>query len=553
MFIRIITILLILLCVYFVFQISPEKQPALVVYISVDQMRYDYLERFESYFASSGFRLLLEKGANFKNCNYEHYCTYTGPGHACLGTSCYAGKSGILGNHWYNRNENVSIYCVDDLNYYNLEDPQDKNGGKSAEQLNISTLGDEIKNYYKKSKVFSVSGKDRAAILMLGKKANAAFWYNSNNGHFITSNYYLPKMPDWVDHFNNNNYVQKYFDKEWEKLLPEKEYARNCTIDDYAAEGEGAKMGRVFPHKLNAEKQEYSNEFYKNILRSPYGDYLTLEFAKDLIINEKLGIDDVTDLLCLGLSSTDYVGHTWGPDSHEMMDMQIRLDRYLNEFFLFLDKKVGLDKVYVILTADHGVAQFPELLQEQGIDAGRINPSEIGKATEIRLQNIYGSPGKDKKWIASWGNASIYLSDEFWERTKAKPAVVYDILKEGLRNVPGIAAAYSKLDVEDGKSGEYIEYVKKAFNNERSGDLIFIQKPNWLFSYRDNVKTGTTHGSPHDYDIHVPLLFFGKNIKPGNYNENVGTADIALSIGNLIGIELPGERDGESFSSQFNK
>jgi len=170
MLIRIVTILLIVLCVYFVIQISAEKNTALVVYISIDQMRYDYLERFKPYFASSGFRLLLEKGANFRNCNYEHYCTYTGPGHACLGTSCYSGKSGIMGNRWYVRNENVTVYCVDDLNYLNTENPEDKNGGKSAERLIISTLGDELKNNDNKSKVFSVSGKDRAAILMLGKK-----------------------------------------------------------------------------------------------------------------------------------------------------------------------------------------------------------------------------------------------------------------------------------------------------------------------------------------------------------------------------------------------
>jgi predicted AlkP superfamily pyrophosphatase or phosphodiesterase len=553
MLIRIVTILLIIVSVYFLLQISPEKKPALVVYISIDQMRYDYLERFEPYFASSGFSLLLEKGANLRNCNYEHYCTYTGPGHACLGTSCYAGKSGIVGNSWFNRNENISVYCVDDLNYYNLEDVEDKNGAKSAEKLAISTLGDEMKNNNEKSKVFSVSGKDRAAILMLGKKADAAFWYNTNNGHFITSNYYLNQMPDWANTFNNKNYAQTYFDKKWEKLLAEDAYDQNCTVDDYPAEAEVNTMGRTFPHKLDAGNKDFSHEFYDNLKRSPFGDYLTLQFAMQLVSNENLGLDDVTDLLCLSLSSTDYVGHAWGPDSHEMMDMQLRLDRYLQEFFLFIDKKIGLDNVYIILTADHGVAQFPELLKEKGVDAGRINPSEIGKATEDRLQEIYGSPGKDKQWIASWGNASIYLGNEFWEKTKTNPREAYNVLKEGLLNVDGIAAAYSRLDIENNVEGEYLDFVKKAFESERSGDVIFIQKPNWLFNYRDGNSTGTSHGSPFEYDTHVPMLFYGEKIIPGNYDDGVGTADIAISIGKMIGVEMPGERDGESFISFFKE
>jgi len=553
MFIRIVTIVLILACVYFVFQITPYKKPALVVYISVDQMRYDYLERFEPYFASSGFRLLLEKGANFRNCNYEHYCTYTGPGHACLGTSCYAGKSGIIGNYWYGKNEKIAVWCVDDLNYYNPEDPSDERGAKSAERLSISTLGDELKNNNEKSKVFSVSGKDRAAILMLGEKADAAFWYNSDNGHFITSNYYLPEMPKWASRFNNENITHIYFDKQWDKLLPEEEYKKNCTVDDYSSESDPVKMGITFPHKFVADETEISENLYPRLLRSPYADYLTLKFAENLITNEKMGTDDVTDLLCLSLSCTDYVGHPWGPDSHEMMDMQIRLDRFLNDFFLLLDKKIGLDNVYIVLSSDHGVAQFPELLKEQGIDAGRINPSDIRNATEIRLQNVYGSPGKDKSWIASWGNASIYLSNKFWKRTKAKPEAVYNILKEGLLSVEGIAAAYSRLDIENGSEGEYIDFVKNAFNDERSGDLIYIQKPNWLFNYRDGKTTGTSHGSPFEYDTRVPMLFFGDNIIPGSYDYNVGAADIAISIGKAIGIDMPGERDGESVISYFIK
>jgi len=553
MFIRIVTIVLILTCAYLIFQISPEKKPTLVVYISIDQMRYDYLERFEPYFASSGFRLLLEKGANFRNCNYEHYCTYTGPGHACLGTSCYAAKTGIIGNYWYSKNEQSEVWCVDDLNYYNLEDPNDKGGAKSPERLGISTLGDELKNINEKSKVYSVSGKDRAAILMVGKKADAAFWYNYNNGNFITSNYYLTEMPQWANKFNNNNYTHAYFNKQWEKLLPEEEYNKNCTVDNYPSEAEADEMGITFPHNLAANETEISDNFYGRILRSPYGDDHTLKFAKNLIIKEDLGIDNTTDLLCLSLSCTDYVGHTWGPDSHEMMDMQVRLDRYLNDFFIFLDKKIGLDNIYIILSSDHGVAQFPELLKEQGIDAGRINPSEIRNATEIRLENVYGSPGKDKSWIVSWGNATIYLSNEFWIRTKAKPAAVYNILKEGLLSVEGIATAYSKFDIENGIEGELMDFVKNAFNSERSGDVIFIQKPNWLFNYREGNTRGTSHSAPYEYDTHVPMLFYGENIIPGNYDENVGAADIAISIGKSIGIEMPGERNGESLISYFIK
>jgi len=548
MFVRFFSIFLIICSFFFLLQCTTETKPSLVVYISIDQMRYDYLERFMPYFTSSGYNLLLEKGANFRNCNYEHYCTYTGPGHACLGTSCYAGKSGIVGNSWYVKNDDVSVYCVDDLTYFNPNDPEDKSGAKSAERLLISTLGDEMKNKNEKSKVYSVSGKDRAAILMSGKKADAAFWYRKKDGHFITSNYYLAEVPDWANKFNNNNFAQAYLNREWTKLLPEKEYEKNCTIDDYPAETDVDIMGRTFPHKFNANQDSISNEFYTNILISPIGDSLAIEFAKELIINENMGMDDVPDLLCLGLSCTDYVGHPYGPDSHEMMDLQIRLDGFLNNFFLFLDTKIGLQKVVIVITADHGVAQIPELLKEQGIDAGRINSSDIKKATEGRLQEKYGSPGEDKSWIASWGNASIYLSNEFWEKTKANPEEVYNILKEGLLGVEGITAAYSRLDIKNSNEGEYIDFVKKAFDDEKSGDVIFIQKPNWIFG-----KSGTTHGSPFEYDTHVPMLFFGANVTPGNYDEKVGAADIAISIGKLVGVDLPGLRDGESVISYFIK
>jgi len=372
---RIFAVIFLAVLLYVIYFPLKKEDPRLVVYISIDQMRYDYLERFKDQFSESGFNLLVKKGAVFTNCNFEHYCTLTAPGHAALGTGCYAGKSGITGNSWYDIQNNHSGYCVDDKNYTGLAG--EKAGAKSAEQLIISTLGDELKIKNPQSKVFGISSKDRAAILMTGKKADAAFWFNKENGEYISSTYYLNIMPEWVTKYNQWGFSDFYFDRQWNKLLAENAY-QNCTEDDFPYEDEPGGMGRTFPHPLNAGMDKPGEIYYSNLLYSPFGDELTIKFCKTLIENEDLGDDSNTDLLCISLSCTDYIGHAWGPDSHEMLDMQVRLDRMLQQFFQYLDKEIGMRHMVIVLTADHGVAPIPEVSLKNGIEAGRIQPARPG-------------------------------------------------------------------------------------------------------------------------------------------------------------------------------
>ena len=520
-------------------------EPRLVVYISIDQMRYDYLDRFNEYFTEGGFNKLRNRGAFFSNSHYGHYCTYTAPGHALLGTSCYAGKSGIIGNNWYDKDSKESIYCVDDLNYKNTEGPDEHNSGaKSPKNLLVTSLGDELQAKDAQAKVFSVSGKNRAAILMAGKHPDAAYWFNIGNGHFITSTYYMEDTPRWVKDFNADTPADKLFNTSWKKLLPEEAYAL-CSADDFPSEATGAGMGRTFPHPLNAGKDQPTPDYYSNLLRSPFADQLALQFATQLIVEEQLGTDNHTDLLTISLSSTDYIGHTWGPDSHEMLDQMVRLDRALQQFFLFLEKKVGTENLIIALSADHGVAPFPEISKEKGLDAGRIDPASIKNAAETRLINVFGNPPRGESWIASTANANIYLNEKIRMQRNATPRAVQGVLKEAIEGVPGVLRVITRNELQQPLSDEPILHsAQLAFNPERSGEVIIIQKPYWIFNYKDGSTTGTTHGSPHNYDTHVPTMIYGTGVRQATIEQPVGPADIAVTLGNLLGIELPGERDG---------
>jgi predicted AlkP superfamily pyrophosphatase or phosphodiesterase len=542
---KILAVLFIAGLIWLIMMPLKKKQPRLVVYISIDQMRYDYLDRFRPHFSAGGFNFIRDYGTSFSESRYGHICTMTAPGHAALGTSCYGGKSGIVGNAWFDKDAQRSVYCVDDLEMA-MADPESDNV-KSPSQLLVSTLGDEMKNHFAGSRVYSVSGKDRAAILMVGKQADAAFWLNKNNGHFGTSAFYLDELPDWVETFNNSSVKDSYFTKIWSKLLDESAYSQ-CSEDDFPHEATPGEMGRVFPHPVNAGLDAPGKDYYRNLLNTPFGDEYTLEFARELIDTENLGRNSDPDLLCVSLSATDYIGHSYGPDSHEMMDNMVRLDRNLDRFFQYLGREVGLDNLLIILSADHGVAPLPEYSAQLGKDAGRINPDEVFDTAENRMRAVFGNPPKDQNWIAGTFNANIYINPLFWERfPKAEPATVQSILKEALENVEGIARVITKNELMTASESDSIAMTfKKAFHPERSGELVLVQKQYWIFSYSATSRTGTTHGSPYSYDNHVPMIIYGQDISRENRSDAVGPADIAITVGELFGFTMPGDRDGIS-------
>ncbi|MGD9900485.1 MAG: alkaline phosphatase family protein [Calditrichaceae bacterium] len=536
-------LLLFLLIPVFVLYSNTNRphQPKLAVFIVVDQMRYDYLERFQDHFSENGFNYFLKKGANYTNCNYAQYNTYTAAGHAVLGTGAWAGENGITGNYIFKRNDNTTEYCVNDPNYTNAETPEisDRDGRKSTKNLTSVSLSAAIKSHNPKSKVFSVSAKDRAAVLMGGDKADAAYWYSRENGHFITSTYYRPDLPDWAKIWNSKSRAGQWFNTEWSYLLDKKVYDA-FGPDSFASEETPDDLSNTFPHRTSYGSEKPDKKYFGGLLATPFGDILTMDFARDLIVNEELGQDNDIDLLNLSLSCTDYIGHAYGPDSQEMMDNMIRTDRLLNDFIMYLDKTIGLNNTAIFISADHGIAPFPELMREKGVDAGRINSTKIFNEAEKAIRSRYGNPPGDKNWCEPLTNASIFMTSEFWKRTGADSQKVQNILREAILPVEGIETVFTRQEIMKGNSDDnpLWQYVKNAYYPSRSGDVVIIQKEYWIFNYSDDQVTGTTHGSPWWYDTHVPMLMNGPGITPGTFDQPVGPNDLVGKIADFMNLNI---------------
>ncbi len=548
-------LLLFLLIPFFVLYSYTRQadQPKLAVFIVVDQMRYDYLERFQDHFSENGFNYFLKKGANYTNCNYAQYNTYTAAGHAVLGTGVWADENGITGNYIYDRSDNSTGYCVGDTNFTSAETPEisARDGRKSPKNLTSPTLSAAIKSKNPKSKVFSVSAKDRAAVLMGADEADAAYWYSRENGHFITSTYYRHDLPVWAKRWNSKAKAIQWFNTEWSYLLDNKFYDAYGP-DGFASEETPDGLSNTFPHPTNYGSERPDKKYFGDLLSTPFGDILTINFARNLIVNEELGQDSNIDFLNISLSCTDYIGHAYGPDSQEMMDNMIRTDRLLNDFILYLDKNIGLENTAIFLSADHGIAPFPELMREKGIDAGRINSTKIFDEAEKAIRRRYGNPPGDQNWCGPLTNASIFMTPEFWKRTGADSVMVQNILKEAILPVEGIETVFTRQEIMKGISDNnpLWQYVKNAYYPSRGGDVVIIQKEYWIFNYSDDQVTGTTHGSPWWYDTHVPMLMNGPGITPGTFDQPVGPNDLIAKIAEYMKLDMNeshgvAKRDGQ--------
>lgn len=526
--------------------INSSPKPKLVVFISIDQFRYEYLERFEKHFSKRGFRLFLDNGANLNNSKFLHSSNETGPGHAVLMSGSYANVNGIIANEWFNNITKQKVYCVEDTIYPILGISSVK--FRSPRNFHGTTVGDELKlssNF--KSKVFSVSFKDRSAILMGGKLADAAYFMNAESV-FTTSTYYLNNLPKWVSNFNSSEKITSFVGKSWTKLLPEKEY-EFMGNDDVVGESIALDMSRSFPHKIDS---------FIKIINSPFGNEFLFKFTLDLINEEKLGEDEITDLLCVGLSSNDYVGHTFGPNSHEVMDMTIRTDRQLEEFFNVLDKKIGLGNILISLSADHGIAPIPEIILEKKplANAGRVPWDVLISAVENVLIDNFGKLPTSQKWLSNITGNNIYLNREALKSHKIEIEDAAKIISDTLLTFEGIAAVYFSEQLQEGAVSTKIgKQAVNSFYPTRSGDLFFQLSPNYVGTYKPSKQVGkailtkefsegANHGEPWDYDSHVPVLFYGVGIKKGDYPFNSSPADIAPTLSYILGISSTSGNQG---------
>jgi predicted AlkP superfamily pyrophosphatase or phosphodiesterase len=500
-------------------------RPKLLLVLSVDQMRFDYLIRFDNLY-KGGIRRLLDLGAVFTNASYRHANTETGPGHSVILSGRHASHSGIVANSWYDPLLKESINVVDDP----VQRPLGGKG-RSASPANFLgfTVGDLLKFQSPDSKVVGVSMKDRTAILMGGRRADAAYWYENGNGHFITSSYYMKSAPEWLQRWNERNYVDQFSGKQWERLLPDTKLYEKFAGRD-AVEGEWDRKDIVFPHTIRYRPPDA--KFYDDFRRTPFADEMVLLVALEAMRAHALGDDAVTDILAIGFSATDVVGHTYGADSQEVMDQLLRLDLTLQKLFDEIDRRVGLVNIWVVLTADHGSMPLVELLKEKGFDAKRVGASELEALVVRTLESKFKVQGL----IANFDVPHFYLDEGLMAESGLKRTAVEEVIVKTLMSTGYFESVYTHTQIlnPEFNGDPHLPLIRNSFFQPRSPHVIATPKPYVYIS--DNVG-GTGHGTPHDYDRQVPIVFMGPPIKPGRYGEACGPEDIAPTLVELLGLK----------------
>jgi predicted AlkP superfamily pyrophosphatase or phosphodiesterase len=526
-----------LLTVAFLFA-EAHTAPRLIVVISVDQFRYDYLTRFAPYLGEGGFRRLSANGASFTNASYKHAFNMTGPGHAAILTGTYGNLNGIITNSWYDRERGASVYCAEDRDVHSIGY---EGKGRSPANLIAPTFGDELRlDTGFKGKVVSVSNKDRVAIFMGGKLAHAAYWMEDSV--FGTSSYYMQSLPSWVEKFNSSRIPNSYFGKTWNRTLPESAYAL-LDKDDVPYESNWSTIGKAFPHRITGKDTTHITEsYYWALLSSPFGMDVLSSFARAAIDGEQLGADATPDLLCIGYSSTDYVGHGYGPNSREILEIVVQFDRVLAEMITYLDRKFGLENVIIAVTSDHGVTAIPEYIRSQYPSAatGRISRKELDHRCETTLTNRYGKIEGD--WIDRVIDGNVYLNRKAALQVNRTLAEIAATLADSMLAVPEMAIAVDAGTLTTSTLPNILlKKLQRSFHPARSGDVLFALKP---FYYLEEGNEGAEHGAPYEQDAHVPLLLMGKGLRPGVYLSEASPIDIGPTLSAITGIEFPAEREG---------
>jgi predicted AlkP superfamily pyrophosphatase or phosphodiesterase len=545
-------------------------KPTLVLVISVDQMRADYLERFRPWFGKRGFNRFLREGAVFTRAAQRHAVTFTAPGHASIGSGLDPRDHGIIGNRWFDTVLGTSVYCTEDQQTRPVPPPPPdrKSPWNASSPLRTAGifLGDRLKERFPGSRVVGVALKDRASVLMAGRKADAAIWFDQKQARFVTSTYY-PPHPELLA-FNDG--LSAFFSEHtvWELSgrIPAGELGA-ATFDPpelYAFKNPEPGFGATFPHALSNPKA---------VISSPFGDELVLALARSVIERMRLGSRDAEpDLLFVGLSSTDYYGHPFGPDSKEIADGMVRLDAALDSFFKWLDERVGAGRALVFLTADHGVTSIPEVarakhrlrtgkddagiagrldLDNRGGDAGKVSEDSAPRlALERHLAKAFDyslsedRPNATDGAVIFFEEPGLYLNKAVLSQRGVPIERAKEVVRDFVRALPGVLTAFTNTEIADGLPAGAPDAlaVERSFRADRSGDIFVILKPGWMWSY--GKEAGTTHGQPSNDDARVPLVAFGPGVKAGSWDMPVSPLSITKTVAALFGFEA-GEPDAE--------
>ncbi len=529
--------------------IAADSPPKLILQITIDGLRGDLPGRYLDRFDKGGFKYFFDKGMVYTNAQYQHSNLETVVGHAVLATGAFPSAHGMVANVWMDRETGLLGYAIEDSNYDMVGaaggvdkdteiDPTQaaaKSEGRSPKAIQCSTFSDELAVHTAgRAKIFGVSVKDRGAITLAGH-AGKAFWFSKKTGGFVSSTYYYDQYPDWVNQWNESSMADTYAGKSWELLNDRSSYVYKDT-DDRPYETALPGYGRVFPHPFGKKD---SKLFYTLLTLSPVGDDLTLDFAKDLLVNEKLGQDNTTDYLSVSFSATDYVGHVFGIASLENEDNMLRLDRTLADLLKFVDENVGLKNTLIVLSADHGAPEAPEYMAERGMAVDRLVPSKFDVAPGIAaLKKRFGI---GKELIKMYEHPYIYLDHQLIREKGLDLGEVERAVAEEMMKFDGIALAISSTDIRNGRLPEapVIEQIRRNFHPKRSGDIYVLQEPYWFLYTDESLPLCTIHGSPWRYDTYVPIMFAGKNVKSGRVSRLVHPVDIVATLALSAGTKLP--------------
>lgn len=526
----------------------------LVLQITVDGLRADLLNRYEDGFGEEGFRLLMDKGTVYTNAHFQHANTETIVGHATLATGTFPSLHGMIGNVWFDREAGELAYNIEDAEAPLLPsreessegeqvDPAQKlarTKGRSPAVLLAPTFGDGLSAYYGgRSKVFGVSGKDRSAVAMAGQ-IGKAFWFSTDNGDFITSSYYYDDYPDWSRRWNGHRKAEKYAGTEW-KLSQERSTYLLAGQDDRSYEMDLKGYGRTFPHRFGDAGNKL---LFTQLMASPIGDQLLLDFSKELIINEQLGQDAIPDYLSISFSSTDVINHFFGPSSLENEEIIRKLDRTLADLIKFIDKTVGLKHTLIVLSSDHGMADMPDYMTDLGYAAGRLVPEDI-----VATANKTGQQFGIDEVVRFFYRPYIYLNDENIAAAKLDPAQVERAIANALTDSDGIELAVSTKSLATQKGNPLLEQVRRNQHVTRSGDIYIIQEPYWFLF--DEGPIPAMHGSPWRYDTHVPIIFVGPGIDAQTIHRLVHPVDVAPTIAAALGMTPPGSAQGSPLEEVY--
>ncbi len=530
-----------------------NEKPRLVVLISIDQFRADYLTRFEDLFLPAtsggkvgGFNWFMDRGAWYPDAHHDHIPLATGPGHSIHFTGAPPYKSGIVANDWYDRDLKHDVYCVQD-DKSPIVGSDAKLIGISPDHLRVTTVGDELKMATGgQSKVFGIALKDRAAVLMAGHLADGVYWFDQNTGRWITSRYYRKDgtLPAWVQDLNSQKLPDTYFSKTWTPTVSATALKRAWTpTGKYSDDRAG--LGTDFPHALAAGQTAPNAKYYNAFATTPFANEFVINSAERLIREEKLGQDEYPDILAINLSSNDYIGHAYGPDSPEVLDVTVQTDRLISRFFNDLNTMIpgGLANVTIVITADHGAPPIGAAMRDSGIRGGNWTSDSVAKAAEAALDAAYGQGD----WVLEYLEPYLWLNRDTIKAKGIDPAKVEEVAARAVESVEGIYAGYTRTNVLQGTMPrtDIAKHVTLGFHPLLSGDITVVSQPFW---YPRNSVKGETHAEPYAYDTRVPLLIQGFGVRSGIYTERVSTLDIAPSLSFLLRTNQPSGCEGRNLS-----